>query len=341
MTRVLVAALLFAVPTIAADPIPKDERVELQVNQAKKSYTAAHDAASATLIDAITQAKLKIGTTKELSDAAKLAKIETLTKEQEAFEREGVMPKTVALQNAVRKYDEAISKATADFTKVINEVAKVYLDKKDAANYEALLKEKQRFLSSPVAVNLLAQMIGSGDKPKGKYVLKGGSLVGEDFYELPFDLGDEYDIQITIERLAGNDAILIGLKSKNNRFFMIFDGWPDSGYRSGLYYKQEDGKDWVTGGAIAEKAERLFPAKTPINVEISVRKESARIWVKKRMDKELRKIVDYAGPLDKLIPDFRQLKGEKTILLYTVNSQISISKLEYKTVSGAAGRPAK
>ncbi len=129
----------------------KDETVEQAVARAKFNYTSAVKAASATMLEMLDTAKSNVVATKKLTDAAKLAYLDALAKDRAAFEKDGTHPRHPALQLAAKKYDDAISKAREEFSKAVNEAGKVYVDRKDTANYEALLREKQRFLASPTA----------------------------------------------------------------------------------------------------------------------------------------------------------------------------------------------
>jgi len=315
----------------------KDTQVESKVYHAKEAYTAAVSTASKLLVDAIAEAKLKIGSATDLSDATKLARLDALAKDQEALETEGIKPKSTLLQSAVKKYDEAAGKARADFTKSLTEAAKIYLDKKDIANYEALLKEKQRFLDTLLPVNLLTLLGGPNKKLAGDYLLKGGVLSGRGTLEIPFEPGREYDLHLTLERLTNDEYIKIGIITGDTACSVSFDGWPSDGYRSGLQFI-----DGVTSDKnVTSKAGQFIPLKTPIEVDVSVRKDSIRVWVKKRTDKERRVVVDYSGPQDKLSLSDMKVKNEKALFFSTRDSKVNITKFEYVPVNSDGSRTKK
>ena len=323
--------------TPAVPPV-KDEKVEKDIARAKFNFTAAAKAAAAALLETYEEAKGNVVAAKKMTDAAKLAYLDALAKDRAAFEREGVRPRHPALLPAAKRYDEAASKARVEFAKAVDEAAKVYADRKDTANHEALIREKQRFLDRPTAINLLDLLAGKKEKIPGEFDFRNGVLTGRLFVEIPYEPGPEYDLHLTLERLTSDDYIAVGLVAGDNQFYAVFDGWPAAGYRSGLQYI--NGKLLIHNGT--EKAGRSIPPKTAVDIDVSVRKDSVRAWVRKKDERERRLIVNYTGSTAVLHTGAEHgIKNKKALFLITLDSKIAVSTYDLVPVGPDAGRPAR
>jgi hypothetical protein len=320
----------------------KDAEIEKQIVQSKTDYATAIKAATAAMIDAFKQAKTKILNAKAIADEQKLKQLDLLAKEQQDFETKAIRPKSAEMRAALKEHDEAISRARFAFGKAMDKAAKAYLDQGDVPNFSATLKRKQRGLDHPNGIDLIALVDLKLDVMRGEFQLKDGVLTipgsGNALVQLPYEPGPEYDLHMTVERLDGDDLIAVGLIASGNQFYAIFDGWAAAGYRSGIQYI--DGKLCLHNGTV--KVGQCVPQHKPVELDVSVRKDSIRVWAKGPGEKDRRPVVDYIGPQDRLgIPDELGIKNKKAFFLLTLGSKVAISDYELVPVGLEVGKPAR
>lgn len=308
---------------------------------AKDLLAAALKAAAADLLDAFDEARRKVAAAM-IGDTDKLRQLDRLARERDAFVAEGILPTFRSLAAAVRKYREAVAKARQDFGRAADAVAKGYLDRKDTVGYERVLREKQRTIDRPAAIDLLALIDLTRDALRGPSELTGGVLTvpgsGNALVQIPYEPGPEYDVHLTVERLDGDDLVAVGLIARGNQFYALFDGWPAAGCRSGIQYI--DGKLLLHNGT--EKAGRVLPVKTRVDLDIAVRKDAIRVWAQGPGDRERRPVVNYTGPQDRLgFPDELGIKNKKALFLLTLGSKIAVSAYDLTPVGPDRGKVAR
>ena len=99
------------------------------------------------------------------------------------------------------------------------------------------------------ALDLLALVDPKVHAAAGKWKKEGKALFGENSaqLQLPYEPGEEYDLEVTCRRLAGNNAINVGLVVGGRQVAAVVDGWPNEGHRSGFYFvDKKSGLDNVT-----------------------------------------------------------------------------------------------
>jgi hypothetical protein len=320
----------------AREPDPKGLAA---LTGAKAIFRAATKAAEADLIRAFEQARQKVADSRTLAEARKLERLSALAKEKEAFERNEGLPRLPEMREAVGRFRDAAAKARQDFNKSADAVAKEYQDRKDVAAYEAVLREKRRFLAHPTAIDLLALIDLSKDVLRGEFKLEKGILTipgsGNALIEIPYEPAAEYDLHLTVERVDGDDLLAVGLIASGKQFYALFDGWPGAGCRSGIQYI--DGKLLLHNGT--EKAGRVLPVGKPVELDVSVRRESIRVWATSPGKAERRTIVDYGGSQNGLaINDDLGIKNKKALFLLTLGSKVAVSAYELTPVGTDPGK---
>ena len=154
MRLALFTCALLVAPALADDtPVrpdskapAKDEAIEKEITGAKAEYSDALKKAKADLANAFDTAREKIASSTTIAGAQKIGRLETLAKEKTAFETNDYLPRSSQMQPAVQLFQQALGKTRQAFGKSVESAAKSYLDRKELANYEAVLKDKQAFL---------------------------------------------------------------------------------------------------------------------------------------------------------------------------------------------------
>lgn len=220
-----------------------------------------------------------------------------------------------------------------------------YLQRKDESNAETVLKEKKRLLIHPNSIDLLATVEVSKDAIAGGWELKNDVLtlvnpLEISIFQIPYEPGPEYNLHLTIERLEGKNYLALGLLVSGKPCTLMFDGWPDSGYKSGI--QMIDGKFLLDNGTSVTG--QRFPLHKVVQLDVSVRKDSIIAWVKGPDDGEKRQVVNYTGPQDHLSFEKDWVKGirnEKALFLHLNTAKFAISTFALDPVGRDAGKPAR
>ena len=89
------------------------------------------------------------------------------------------------------------------------------------------------------AVDLLALIQPDRDSVEGQWQFDGGALIclGPEHKRLQISYAPpaEYDLVMTVERLSGSHGMNLGIVVGGRQCLVIFDHWPEGGYRSGLH----------------------------------------------------------------------------------------------------------
>lgn len=148
-------------------------------------------------------------------------------------------------------------------------------------------------------VNLKAHAVAGQWRGDGKAMI-GGAEKDRTMaqLQLPYEPGEEYDVEVTCERVSGNDSISIGFVAGGRQARAVLDGWPAQGYVSGL--DLIDGK-LVPENGTATKAPLLLPD-APSKIRCAVRKGSVEVFVEgksafafKGQFNRLSRTSDYSG----------------------------------------------
>ena len=242
MVRAMVAVALAGVLVCASFADEKDkDPIKERLFAAKKEYDAemkAYRAAAEAWFDKREEAARKDGN-KKLLDQVKA--------ERDTFDESGALPKGVPAaipQKAVsakKGLEIAYELAVKEYTKA---------KKDDAA--AAVEKEWKAFAAKANSINLLALIDLKTHTVSGSWKKDGKALVGSPtdkaaVLQLPYEPGEEYDLEITCRRIAGNEGLAIGLVAGGRQVAAVIDGWPNDGYRSGFeHVDKKSGRDNVT-----------------------------------------------------------------------------------------------
>jgi len=142
------------------------------------------------------------------------------------------MPKTLQLapERAKKKLEAAYAEAVKEYTKA----------KKDELA-TAVEKEWKAFSSksNAGAIDLLARVDPKTHAVAGDWKLDGKMLVvaADDNVlarlQLPYEPGEEYDLEVKCKRTAGTDSFNVGLVAGGQQVLAVTDGWPPN-HVSGL-----------------------------------------------------------------------------------------------------------
>ena len=102
------------------------------------------------------------------------------------------------------------------------------------------------FLPKSAAIDLLALIDPKVHTVWGEWKMNGKTLVSvaggrPPRLQIPYEPGEEYDLEVSCKRVEGNNSFNVGLVAGGRQFLAAFDGWPAQGYMSGLDFV--DGKD--------------------------------------------------------------------------------------------------
>ena len=171
--------------------------------------------------------------------------VEQIKDERKSFE-DGELPK--GAPNALSQKPAQTKKAMeAAFAEALQAYTKA--NREDEA--AVILEEWQAFSAKPflpksAAIDLLALIDPKTHTVWGEWKKDGKVLVSvaggrPPRLQMPYEPGEEYDIEVSCKRVEGNNSFNVGLVAGGRQFLAAFDGWPTQGYMSGLDFV--DGKD--------------------------------------------------------------------------------------------------
>ncbi|AWM38327.1 Serine/threonine-protein kinase PknB [Gemmata obscuriglobus] len=128
--------------------------------------------------------------------------------------------------------------------------------------------------ASGATVDLLALVDTRVHTVLGEWRRNGEALVGVNpqfpgVLQLPYEPGEEYDIEATVRRISGDEYFGFQLVAGGHRVNMAIDTWPSKGYFSGM--GSIAGKDLLNNGT-GTQGRRLVHAGTAYTITSSVRK---------------------------------------------------------------------
>jgi hypothetical protein len=262
-----------------------------------------------------------------------------------AGESNATLPTALTMRAGLKQFNEAAQKAQQVFAKGMDAAAAAYMEHNDLANVQAVTDEKKRLLVHPNSIDLLALVDVSKDTIAGEWrcrkrVLTLVKPAEISIIQIPYEPGPEYNLHLTAERQEGRNYLAIGLVAGGRQCTHMFDGWPDSGSKSGL--QLIDGK-YVLDNGTAVTGPQL-PAGKAVSVDVAVRKDSIAAWVKTADQAEKRQVVDYAGAQDRLGIETDFLKGIKnpnTLFLHIHTSRFVVSSIDFDPVGRSTGKAAR
>jgi hypothetical protein len=144
--------------------------------------------------------------------------------------------------------------------------------------------------------------------------------------QLPYEPGEEYDVEVSCKRVAGADSFNVGIVAGGRRVLAALDGWPTDGFLSGL--DLVDKKD-VRNNPTTVKGQFLQPDQTH-TLTYSVRKEKIDIAVDGKV------VVSFRGEFDRLsLGSSYRTPSDKALFLFVgPNTSFQIDRLVVTPVKG-------
>lgn len=195
------------------------------------------------------------------------------------------------------------------------------------ARVEKKLGEIEAALPGPI--NLLRMVDPRQDATKGTWNFEGRTLVGIEAegatIMIPFQPPEEYDLAVTFVRVAGTDAIVIGLVAGGSQFEMVLDGHSGKGGRSGL--ELVDGKfidqhsDVVTGLQVE--------ANQTVTVVCSIRKSGIGVTL------DGKRLINWQGNFSRLsMGSLYKVTNPKALFIGAYNIRLQVNKILLTSISG-------
>ncbi|MBN9521055.1 serine/threonine protein kinase [bacterium] len=183
------------------------------------------------------------------------------------------------------------------------------------------------------AVDLLARVDPRAHAVRGEWMRTGKSLVGVNptfpgVLQLPYEPGEEYDLEATVRRISGEEYFGVQLVAGGHRVSVAIDTWPSKGYVSGM--GSIAGKDLLNNGT-GTRGRQFVQAGTAYVVACSVRKGRISASVNGTV------ITSYTGKfiLFSIHSDFR-VPNEKTLAVQIgYATPFQIDRLVVTPVSGS------
>ena len=137
-----------------------------------------------------------------------------------------------ALRQRQERAVKALETAYADAVKAYTKAKK----DKEAASVEEAWKA---FATKANAINLLALVDPKTHVNTGEWKKEGQTFVAtardKGFrLQLPYEPGEEYDVEVTVRRVAGDEGFAVALVAGGRQVCAMIDGWPGFGYCSGV-----------------------------------------------------------------------------------------------------------
>lgn len=156
--------------------------------------------------------------------------LDQIRDDRKVYEEDGIPPKTLP---AGIKQKPALARKVMDaaYASAVKEYTKAKRDA-EAAAVEAAWKA----FTGENVVDLLALIDPKAHTVAGEWKREGKTLVGTKSGRLllPYEPGEEYDVEATVRRVAGADGFCIGVVAGGRQCIGVVDAWPMRGYVSGI-----------------------------------------------------------------------------------------------------------
>jgi predicted Ser/Thr protein kinase len=180
-------------------------------------------------------------------------------------------------------------------------------------------------------LELLALVDPVRDGVSGVWTLRDGKLecdgsVKNSRLMIPFAPGEEYDLDLSVERIDGNESFHLGLVCGNGQVAVILDGWPPQGGISGLHIADRQGAD-ANGTGIRG---RIFTNGVPSRIECSVRRGRIHVVV------DGRDVVRWEGGFDRLmLAPGSEVPSRDALFLGVWESPFRFHRMRLRPVTGS------
>jgi hypothetical protein len=177
-------------------------------------------------------------------------------------------------------------------------------------------------------VDLLRLIDPEKDMVQGKWHFQGKTLVSPSTFwgrlQVPYVPPEEYTLHVVVERKTGNNGLVLAIIAGGNQCFVELDGWPETGYRSGISNvdrRQANMNETAHQGPVIQK--------TRTNViQVSVRKTGITTTVNGKV------IIAYKGDFARLSPrSYWALPNKQVLGIGAFASEYHITRMELNPVS--------
>jgi len=251
--------------------------------------------------------------------------LDQLKEERKAYEENGELPKSIpsALQ---QRYDRAKKKLETAYTDAVKEYTKA---KKD--DLASAVETEWNNLTKPPGINLLALVKPKEHRVLGEWKKDGDSLVGDNptfpgVCMLPYEPGEEYDLEVNAQRLSGKEYFGLQLVAGGRRVCVAIDTYPSKGYMSGL--GDINGQGLLDNGTAVKGG--VIKNKQPFTIVYSVR--NGKIDVKF----DGKTLLTYKGEFNRfsIHSDFRVPNNKALAIQIGYTSPFQIDRLIVTPIKG-------
>ena len=313
---VLFCVFGFAFALLAEEPDPVKERLFA----AKGAYIAEWQA-----VRKQTEKWLELR-----EDAARKAGnfklVDEIRAERAEFDDEGHLPRGAPA--AIRgRHDKALKALEATYAQAVRDYTKA--KKGDAAT--AAEVELRNIRSRLSGIDLLALIDPKAHAVLGEWKRDGKSVVGVNprvpaVLQLPYEPGEEYDLEATARRLSGKEYFGLQVVAGGKRLGVAVDTWPTKGYLSGL--GEINGKSLLDNGTALSG--QFIKNNTDFTLLCSVRTEKIDVSVNGKV------IISYKGDPNRfsIHSDFRVPNQKALAIQIGYTSPFKIDRLVVTPVKG-------
>jgi hypothetical protein len=244
--------------------------------------------------------------------------------DRKAFDEDGLLPST-APAALKQKHDRARKALDAAYAEAVKAYTKAKKDEEAAS-----VEEAWKAFKEGGAIDLLALVDPKTHAVVGDWKKDGKALVGatkdrQARLQLPYEPGEEYDLEVTCRRVAGEDCFCLGLVAGGRQVLAVIDGWsPDHVTGFDLVDKKH-----APDNATTVKGQFLKPDKDHA-VTCSVRSGRIDIVVNGKT------VTSFRGEFSRLaLDEGHRVPNEKALFLYFgPGASFQVDRIVVKPVQG-------
>jgi hypothetical protein len=253
--------------------------------------------------------------------------VDQIKLERETFEESGGGPPKTAPAALKQKYERATKALDAAYAEAVKAYTKAKKDD-EAASVEAAWK----VFKEGNGIDLLALVDPKTHTVAGECKKDGTALIvaavdkREGVLRLPYEPGEEYDLELTCRRLKGDDCICLGLVAGGRQVCAMIDAWPWLGCLAGI--DVIDGKRVPDNGTMVKGV--LLKTDTDHTITGSVREGKIDLLVDRKA------ITSFKGEFTRLslFGRYSPQTAKALFLVAGPNSSFRIDRLRVSPVKG-------
>lgn len=318
MRRIAIVAVLLGVACAAAEDDKDPVRDKLFAAK------VAHDKETAAFRKSVT------GWMDKREDVARKAgdkkAIDQIKADRTSFDEDGVLPKTVPLE--LKQKHERMNKALET---AYAEAVKAYTKARNDERATAVDQEWKDFSAKANGLDLLALADPKAHPVSGEWKKEKTALVGvsdaqkRGLIQLPYEPGEEYDLEVKCKRLSGGQYLTVGLVAGGRQVEAVIEEWPQQGGKSG--FTTVDGKT-VENNETTVKGQFLKNNQTHALV-YSVRNEKIDVTL------DGKPFLAFKGEFNRLAStEYSRVPNKKALFIMVGSSAFQFDSIVVKLVKG-------